>query len=147
MAGATHTSSPLVEKGPSADLSRDQPTAGRQLAGSNLHRPVQELDRTTWETLHQRWMLWLDCLNRECFSLRFLNQTEYQVWGDSPSDNNQLALQLGDWYAKRLNQRALDRLTGEVRQRLSRWREKETQYLHEQEMRLSLNQQLQRTPA
>ena len=113
------------------------PPLVRQLAGSNLHRPVQELDRTTWETLHQRWMLWLDCLNRECFSLRFLNQTEYQVWGDSPSDNNQLALQLGDWYAKRLNQRALDRLTGEVRQRLSRWREKETQYLHEQEMRLS----------
>ena len=70
-------------------------------------------------------------------SIQFLNQTEYQVWGDSPSDNNQLALQLGDWYQKGLNQRALDRLTGEVRQRLSRWREKETQYLNEQEMRLS----------
>ena len=113
------------------------PPLVRQLAGSNLHRPVQELDRPPWEGLHQRWMLWLNCLNGERFSLQFLNQTEYQVWGDNPSDSNQLALQLGDWYQKCLNQRALDRLTGDVRQRLSRWREKETQCLDEQEMRLS----------
>ena len=109
----------------------------RQLAGSSLHTPVHDLDDPTWQTLYQRWSLWLDCLRHERFRLTILNQADYQVWGEDQPNSHQLALQLGEWYRQHLNQRALDRLTGEVRQRLIRWREKEADSLHEQESRLS----------
>ena len=116
------------------------PALAAQLAGSNLNTPVDSLDASQWRSLYEHWILWLDQLEGEQFTLVVGNDGRYRVWG-SPCAEAQsqpsLARQLGALHQQCLEQRALARVSHELRQRLERWRSKEQAAHDDQRDRLA----------
>ena len=115
------------------------PALAAQLAGDNLNTPVDSLGASQWSKLYDRWSLWLDQLENEQFALVLENDGRYTVWG-SPKDEGHpqpsLALQLGALHQQCLEQRALARVSHDLRHRLERWRSKEQAAQDDQRHRL-----------
>ncbi len=115
------------------------PALAAQLAGDDLNSPVDSLNERQWKNLYERWSLWLDQLDSEQFTLVVENEGRYRVWG-SPSvevdPQPSLALQLGTLHQQCLEQRALARISHELRQCLERWRSKEQAAHDDQRHRL-----------
>ena len=115
------------------------PALAEQLAGDILNKPVDTLDASQWRDLHERWCLWLEQLQREQFALVVDNDGRYRVWGSPNAEVNpepSLALKLGSLHQRCLEQRALARVSHELRQRLERWRSKEQAAHDDQRHRL-----------
>ena len=116
------------------------PALALQLAGSWLDTPVQELTTHQWDVLNQRWSLWLQQLSQENFQFAEQDAGSYCVWGHAdhadPKDPP-LALQLGMLFKTALDERSLQQMSAELRQRLQRWRSKEKTALDDQSKRLN----------
>jgi len=115
------------------------PALAAQLAGDDLNSPVDSLDARQWKDLYERWSLWLDQLDSEQFTLVVENDGRYRVWGSPSAEVDpqpSLALQLGTLHQQCLEQRALARISHELRQCLERWRSKEQAAHDDQRHRL-----------
>ena len=115
------------------------PALATQLAGDNLNTPVDILDASDWRHLFERWSLWLKQLDAEQFTLVVENDGRYRVWGSQPAEvdhHPSLALRLGALHQQCLEQRALARISHELRQCLERWRSKEQAAHDDQRHRL-----------
>ncbi len=115
------------------------PALAAQIAGDNLNTPVDRLDANQWKDLYERWSLWLDQLHRERFCLVVESDGRYRVWGSPRAGVHpqpSLALQLGALHQTCLEQRALARVSHDLRQRLDRWRSKEQTAHDDQRHRL-----------
>ena len=115
------------------------PALAAQLAGEQLNSPVDSLDDSQWRDLYERWSLWLNQLDSEQFTLVVENDGRYRVWGSPRAEvepQTSLALQLGTLHQQCLEQRALARISHELRQCLERWRSKEQAARDDQRHRL-----------
>ena len=115
------------------------PALALQLAGEHLNTPVDSLDARHWCHLFERWSLWLDQLEREQFALVVENDGRYRVWGSPQGEVHPqpaLALTLGSLHQQAQEQRALARVSQDLRQRLERWRSKEQAAQQDQHQRL-----------
>ena len=115
------------------------PVLALQLAGEHLNTPVDSLDAHHWCHLFERWSLWLDQLEREQFALVVENDGRYRVWGSPQGEVHPqpaLALTLGSLHQQSQEQRALARVSQDLRQRLERWRSKEQAAQQDQHQRL-----------
>ena len=116
------------------------PALALQLAGDHVNTPVDSLDARHWNHLFERWSLWLDQLEREQFALVVENDGRYRVWGSPRGEVHPqpaLALTLGSLHQHCQEQRALARVSHDLRQRLERWRSKEQSAKEDQHQRLS----------
>jgi predicted ribosome quality control (RQC) complex YloA/Tae2 family protein len=116
------------------------PALALQLAGDHVNTPVDSLDARHWSHLFERWSLWLDQLEREQFALVVENDGRYRVWGSPRGEVHPqpaLALTLGSLHQHCQEQRALARVSHDLRQRLERWRSKEQAAQEDQHQRLS----------
>ena len=116
------------------------PALALQLAGDHLNTPVDSLDAHHWCHLFERWSLWLDQLEREQFALVVENDGRYRVWGSPQGEVHPqpaLALTLGSLHQQSQEQRALARVSQDLRQRLERWRSKEQAAQQDQHQRLT----------
>ena len=116
------------------------PALAQQLAGDHVNTPVDSLDARHWSQLFERWSLWLDQLDREQFALVVENDGRYRVWGSPRGEVHPqpaLALTLGSLHQQCQEQRALARVSHDLRQRLERWRSKEQAAQEDQHQRLN----------
>ena len=118
------------------------PQLTRQLTGALQDTQVDALNPSDWTALHQRWQQWLNSLEAPRHVLVEQSDGSYgvspQTTADLPTTPTAgLALQLGHWYRKRLDQRDLSRACQELMHRLGRWRRKEETALSDQRSRLT----------
>ena len=118
------------------------PQLTRQLTGVLQDTQVDALNPSDWTALHQRWQQWLNSLEAPRHVLVEQSDGSYglspQTTADLPTTPTAgLALQLGHWYRKRLDQRDLSRACQELMHRLGRWRRKEETALSDQRSRLT----------
>ena len=118
------------------------PQLTRQLTGALQDTQVDALNPSDWTALHHRWQQWLNSLEAPRHVLVEQSDGSYgvspQTTADLPTTPTAgLALQLGHWYRKRLDQRDLSRACQELMHRLGRWRRKEETALSDQRSRLT----------
>ena len=118
------------------------PQLTRQLTGVLQDTQVDALNPSDWTALHHRWQQWLNSLEAPRHVLVEQSDGSYglspQTTADLPTTPTAgLALQLGHWYRKRLDQRDLSRACQELMHRLGRWRRKEETALSDQRSRLT----------
>lgn len=107
-----------------------------------LELSVLEITDEQWQHLYHRWSRWLDCLEKERFTMRFDGPSSYRVWDcdnstTSSSFTDGLSLTLGSYYRRHLETQSLNQLAEDLQKRLSQWRQREEQALGEQQGRLN----------
>ncbi|GCE64365.1 hypothetical protein OMCYN_00273 [cyanobiont of Ornithocercus magnificus] len=126
------------------------PSLALQLAGEDkaaaldlLETPVTDLRHDQWQYLYLRWLGWLHYWQHGRFRIDCGGPTPYRVWLATEDEANVatsgvhgIALALGDYYRRELNDRALLQQAKNMKQKLCRLQEKEEKACYEQKQRL-----------
>ena len=99
---------------------------------------VNEISKSQWQCLYERWTSWLQQLNDGTFSLQ-LEEGGFRVWNEPPvqsSAQENLSLRLGCYYQNHVTQRRLSREIDNLKHRLLQCREREQAQRDEQKQLL-----------
>ena len=105
-----------------------------------LNLEVDKISSGTWKKIHQRWIIWLEAIEKDNFRLEFKGPTDFKLWGSTPTSKKKLkgtSLQLGNYYRDHLNSRKINQLGKHIFQGLIKLKKEELASLDRQKDLLS----------
>ncbi len=107
---------------------------------SILEKNVKKISNEEWKLLYQRWISWLNSIERNSFAISFKGPTAYRVWSYENHNNTfkkeSIALELGKYYREALTKRSLVNKAKILEKKLFNLLKTEEKGLQEQTLRL-----------